>query len=45
MAVLFHWVCITLVMYFSLKRVLNCHIIKLVKVRERSENAELDDYC
>lgn len=34
MAVLFHWVCITLVMCFSLKRVLNCHTIKLVKVEE-----------
>lgn len=34
MAMLFYRVCVTLVMYFSLKRMLNCHIIKLVKVGE-----------
>lgn len=34
MAMLFHWVCITLVVYFSLKRVLSCHTIKLVKEGE-----------
>lgn len=45
MAVLFHWVCITLVIYFSLKKVLNFHIIKVVKVAERSKNAGFDGYC
>lgn len=35
----------TLVMYFSLKRVLNCHIIRLVKVGEGSKNTGFDYYC